>query len=30
MLRKREKKWFVNIVQNKAMMKIIVGNYILK
>ena len=30
MLRNREKKWFVNILQNKAMMKLIVGNYILK
>ena len=28
--RKREKNWFVKIVQKKAMMKLIVGNYILK
>ena len=30
MSRKREKKWSINIVQVKAMMKIVFGNYILK
>ena len=28
--RKRERKWFLNIVQEKAMKRKIVGNYILK
>ena len=28
--RKRERKWFVNIVQENAMKRKIVGNYILK
>ena len=30
MLRNREKNWFVNIFQKKSIMKINIGNYILK